>query len=416
MKRLLYVLGIIAVIAVVILLGYFLRPQDGGEPAGEAPNNNGLTLPPTNSNPPPSLGGLPSTGGSSGSGESGATSKSFGVVAQNPVLDYAITGKNEVLLVEPTGLVVRIRDGKAEVLSSSPFEDVARAGISADGEYVFVEYGEVRPLVALFDVEAREWNALEEDVHGPTWSPSGHRIAFVSRADTTGPSVIATFDAAQGPATARPIVKLHIQDAVLAWPQENALLLQEMSSGQVPGTAVLIDIPTRTASVIAHNQLGLMVNWSPYRNEGLLFRTNENLRGGAMFLYTNNGSVKREFQIVTMPSKCVFSDIEPTSTSSKLASTVICGVPVSSAVIQSRYMPDSYLKNGFFMPDSLYRIDLETGAVDNLLLAAGVIEDYSLDVVSPKVFNDTLFFVNRFDERLYGLALPKPQPPKSTGQ
>jgi hypothetical protein len=54
-----------------------------------------------------------------------------------------------------------------------------------------------------------------------------------------------------------------------------------------------------------------------------------------------------------------------------------------------------------FTSDDIYKINTATGATDALFSD----QTQNLDTSDLKIFNNTLFFINRYDQKLYGLVL-----------
>lgn len=53
-----------------------------------------------------------------------------------------------------------------------------------------------------------------------------------------------------------------------------------------------------------------------------------------------------------------------------------------------------------FTSDDIYKINLATNAVNPIWSD----QTQNMDVSNMKIFNGTLFFVNRYDQKLYGLT------------
>jgi hypothetical protein len=65
-------------------------------------------------------------------------------------------------------------------------------------------------------------------------------------------------------------------------------------------------------------------------------------------------------------------------------------------------VPDEYYKRGIFTSDDIYKIDLEEGTASLLLSSSK-----NFDVQNPVLFGGTLFFLNRSDNKIYSLEIPK---------
>jgi Tfp pilus assembly protein PilW len=77
-----------------------------------------------------------------------------------------------------------------------------------------------------------------------------------------------------------------------------------------------------------------------------------------------------------------------------------CGIPRSSSGFSSARLPDDYNTMALFTSDDLYKINTATGAEQ--VLWSDTMQ--SMDVSNVKFFNGALFFVNRYDQKLYGLT------------
>jgi hypothetical protein len=151
--------------------------------------------------------------------------------------------------------------------------------------------------------------------------------------------------------------------------------------------------------------------------------------GGKLSLLNTSGQTLNALTFLTLPSKCVF-DIQtqnppqatsaPTtssstkSTSKKGSATpppvvtpvisqeyLYCAVPRDTQRLNTSALPDDYLKGALFTSDDFWRIDLATGDTS----AVFIDPNQNLDATDLKIFNKTLFFVNRFDKKLYAISL-----------
>jgi hypothetical protein len=162
---------------------------------------------------------------------------------------------------------------------------------------------------------------------------------------------------------------------------------------------------------------------------GLLFFTANGVN--SLQLQALSGSLPTEsLTFATLPSKCVFNtELMPISTSTAATSStstasssatsspkkataakttptstpylaMYCGIPRSSSGFSSAHLPDDYNMMALFTSDGLYKVNTETGAIQPVWNAL----TQNMDVSDLKFFNDALFFVNRYDNKLYGLT------------
>ncbi len=421
MRRFLYLFIIIAVIALVVLIGYFLRERANVNEGGATGN-----LPPVPSGqfPKPPPGTSPGSPASPGGALPPTTflGQKFGVIAQNKVLSFFVDDQNNTTLVQPDGQVVRVVSGEASVLSSSAIVNLREARFSYDGKRILAVFGDQSSLQAsIFDVPNKSWQPLQSSFRSPAWSPNSYQIVYLfDKGDAT---VLTTLDTGNAKAKPQELIKLHLQDVSLSWPTQNKIIVSDKPSSFSFGSIWGFDVKLKTLSPLVENKLGLESVWSGGAELGLIFSTDLTRRGGKLSLVDNKGNTLNDFAILTLPSKCAF-DIratQPQTTSTVKAATntktststaaaadrfLYCAIPRDQNKFAASQLPDDYEKRVLFAADDLFRINLNLGAPE-----AGSIEPVfsnsgqMLDITDVKIFNQNLFFINRLDQKLYAVSL-----------
>ncbi len=420
MRRITVIALVVIAIVIVLGVGYFLATR-GGDKGDEAaaPYESVGNLPPGT---PGSGGTLPSVPPQAPATPGGATVKQrFGIVAQVPVTDYFVDNKNSVFIIQPDGKIVSIAGSVQATLSAQTIDgDLIRASFSADGKKVLAVFGKTTaPQTSVFDITAKRWDPLSIDVKEPTWSPTGTKIAFLS-ANSAEFGVLATLDLTQSKPSAQPIARLYAQDVTLSWPSSETIVLAERGSAYAKSSAWRIDIKTKTIGTLVDALLGASAVWTPDVSWGALFTGNRAYRGGTMSLVDGSGTVKKQLEVVTFPEKCTFIEVDvpiiATSTTTgtttkktakpevpqtKRTHTLFCAFPKDTAEMNLLPQPDAYRQRKIYTDDYFYKVDVETGTIANISPPS----EYVLDGVNLKVFGKNLFFVNRYDNYLYSLAL-----------
>jgi hypothetical protein len=374
---------------------------------------------------------LPS-GSNTGTGAGGsAAAPSFGVLSNNPVADYAVNASNTVIAIEPTGEVFTVVSGQSSIINTSTTGDIIAARFSYDGEKALVNFGDPNnPQTSLYDLASNTWTPLPQGMQSPVWSPAGYQIAFFASAGG-GRIALQTIDASTAASLKKSpitLLTLNAADLDLQWPIKNDLVLSDKPSSENAGSIWLFDISAGTLSAVADNEPGLEGTWSgdaaaPY---GLLFFNSQG-QGSTLQLQALSGSAPtEELSFSTLPTKCAFSvQAEPgaaaqaqTATASSTGKTsssipaatavtstsylaLFCGVPRSSSGFSSARLPDDYNTMALFTSDDLYEVNTATGDIQSLWSD----QTQNMDVSDVKIFNGVLFFVNRYDQKLYGLTL-----------
>lgn len=407
MKRSL--LLIIATVIFLALLGwafYFLRVRQGTtsappEQIGGLPN---ITLPP--GSPTPSSGNIspPSPPASPQN-----TSNVFGQVTQSPVLSYFVDPTNTAAFIAPDGQIAELRAGNVTSLSSLKISNLQNAWFSSDGQKILAALGNLgNTQMSVFDLKTKTWQPLPEGIEAAAWSPSGNTLAYLLR---KGDLVsLTTLDMEN--AKAKPVVLLsfHEEDFSLAWPTSSQLLLFDKGNAFAGGSLWSFDIKKKLLAPILQKQLGLQILWSA-KNQGLVFTSTKTQTGGRLAIIHEQGNTVQNFNFLTLPSKCAFKpDLKPavpSGTSTIPAATssqpvLYCAIPRDEQGFTNSSLPDAYARKEFFTADDIYEITLSSGNIRPLFTDSA----YAVDAEGLRIFNGKLFFINRLDQKLYGITLP----------
>ncbi len=442
MKRYIYIIiGIIVAAALAILILFLIKNNSAGTaPSVTGTTTTGGSLPTTgtqgnNSGTANSVGtlGLPTTTGSStATTVSGgqATVSNFGVLSQDPILDYFIDPQNNIIAIEPNGSIVTIANGQSVTVNSSTIDEIISASFSHDGKKIIVSYGDpTNPQAALYDVATNAWVALPQGMLSPQWSPiSNYLIAYLA-VTSSGKLTLAIMNAVNLKAAPRVLISLNANDLTLAWPTQNEFILSDKPTTQNAGSVWAFNSLTSALTPLIYEVPGAEGIWSanPAIPYGLTFFNNPSGQAGnTLQLQAMYGNLPTEpLSFLTLPSKCAFNtELMPIATSTATSSAssatsttktkkilpaaatstpylaLYCGIPRSSSGFSAAHLPDDYETMALFTSDDIYKINTATGAEQTLWSDA----TQNMDTSDMKFFNDALFFINRYDQKLYGLT------------
>jgi hypothetical protein len=331
--------------------------------------------------------------------------KNFGLISNEPVLDYFVNSANLVTAIEPSGKIVQISGGQVNTINSLLIQNIFTASFSHDGSKILVSFGDpTNPQTSVFDVTAKTWTPMSQGIMSPAWSPSDYRVAYytVNNAIET----LATIDASKAKPAPTTIMTIHAQDLALTWPTTNQLALATKPSSYAPGSAWLLNLKTKSLALIGMQVPGIDLLWQSQPTTptsslmGLQFVSTGSGLGGSLSLIDTSGNTIDQIKFLTLPSKCLFAATTATS-SSVPSSYLFCGVPRDQDSLGIAHLPDDYLQMSLFTSDDIYRINLSNGAIDTVFNDA----TQNIDVSDAKFFNNMLFFVNRYDQKLYAISL-----------
>jgi hypothetical protein len=388
MKRIIYLILLVLAIGGVVAVGYYFRYRGGSPPGlGGEPGESAypLTL------PPPSREAGAAENPDKFSPVRGAE---LSRVASGSVLAYFVYSATSSVVLRGDGEVALLNQNGAEVLSGSAVNDILQAGFSYDGKKLAVVFGKrSESQASVFDVQSKSWQPLADPVYAFAWAPRDSRLAYFTKNGTR--SEIRIWDTSRAANKPQVLMPLAAEDAVLNWPSPGQILLSQKPGAKIPGTLLKIDLTKRTIVPLMEDLPGLSAVWSGVSDWGVVFVSGNGGRGGLLQLVNGRGEALRTMSFVTIPEKCVFY------ASREKNEYLVCGVPQNYGTWNALTLPDAYLKKEVFSRDWIYRIDMKTGEIEVIYGGAGE----AVDATNLEVADGNLYFRNRLDGSLYGLAL-----------
>lgn len=402
MKRTLFILGALLIVAAVILLGWWFRYRGSGlELLG---NENA-----TGTLPTPRFGDGTGTGNATGGSATlakpitdlGNVKDQLALVVDIPTAAYFVDTKNNVTVVGPDGTITRISRGQKTTLNSTKVQNLISASFSFDGQKILAIFGvHLNPQASVFDIATKAWQPLVESFKSASWSPGAEKLVYISTMG--GLSALKTLDASDPKASPQELIKLHAEDLVVTWVSSRELFIEGRGSALVPTSGFFYLLGTKTIVPTFEERFGATTLWDT-SGLGLILGSGSSGRTGSLSLINKTGSSLRTLNLLTLPSKCAFMRqvAAGTSTQPVEITHLACGVPRDVKLLTSANIPDDYLQKSFFTSDDFYKIDLKTGNIDSVFTSL----EKRLDADNVRTFNNRLFFVNRYDQKLYTLSL-----------
>ena len=436
MKRNLYIIiGVVVVAAIGITAFIFLK---GGSSPATLPGGTSGTLPGVNV--PGGTGTQTGNGGTNGASDTtntnggagagagqGTAVVNLGIISDQKVFDYFVDASNTVFTVAPDGTIAKIAAGQSSVLSSVPINGLIDAQFSYNGAKILVTFGsQTSPQASLFDVASKAWTPLNPGMVSPQWSPSDMRIAYLTAGTSTA---LSTIDAVNPKKAAVPLLAANLQDLDLRWITKTQMILESRPSALAQGSLLVFDMTAKTLTPIAYEKAGLTSAWVGVTSStaplGLIFSGT----GGQYALTLNDlkGSIAQTMNFLTLPSKCAFAieKMAPAAATSTAATStkttsakpvapapqptypaLYCGIPRDQGAFSAIQLPDAYFERAIYTSDDLYKINAATGAASTILANPA----QNFDITQVRAANNMLFFVNRYDGKLYGLSFATSTP------
>jgi hypothetical protein len=433
MKRYIYIIiGIIVVALIAIGLLFLFRGSSAL--SGFLPTSITDLLPSVGTQGSNSSGtvgggsgfGTPTVGVSGSSAGQNGLAQNFNTAVSVPVLNYFVDAQGNITAIEPSGEVIAVSGSQSSTISSSSINDIVSTNFSHDGKKLLVTFGDpTNPSAAVLDITAKTWTALPQGLQSPQWSPAdSYQIALLDESGigTTALDVIDVTNPKKLGVTT--LLSLNATDLSLRWVSKNQFILSDKPSIQTTGSAWLFNSQTKSFTPIIYEASGLETVWGgSTTTTGLALLENVSGQTLGLHLIDANGNDLHDLNFLTLPTKCVFNQetstiittvASPSSTAASSSSGtpnsattsttfLYCGVPSDSSQLSSAQLPDDYNDGVLFTSDKMIKLNTNTGDLTTLWDGSA----QNIDATDLKIFNNTLYFVNRYDQKLYSLTLPQ---------
>ncbi len=398
MRRFFYLLIFLLAIGIIVAAFFFFRYKNLPPP------------PPTSEEEPPANLPLTSLKNTTSTAPSSTPSRSIAppptapsslkVVYPNPVRDFTLEPDGAVLAIELDGKITEIRGFASNTVSPTPIQNLQKIIFAPDGSKLLAIFGDTAGLQAgVFDVRSRTWNAFPLNINDAAWSPTDNRLAYLI--EKRGETTVGILDMGVAKPKPQTVLQVRLIDLALAWPSANTLILRDTPSGLLPNNAWEVDLKSKLLAPFAEDQNGLVLAWGKgTASEGLAFIAGRNSKGGTLNLLSPQGQVQQNFSFLTLPEKCGFGSAQSTSSTSRF---LVCAVPKDTTALELATLPDDYYKGAILTDDSFYEINLSTGGIQPIRVDTNTL----IDGTSIRIYNSALFFINRQDQKLYSLQIPK---------
>jgi len=184
------------------------------------------------------------------------------------------------------------------------------------------------------------------------------------------------------------ILSLNQEDFDVKWINPNKILLIPKMFTEAEMEIWSVDLKAKTiARFLSGN--GLILSFSKFGDQGIEFSTN--LNTSKLSLIDGNGIKLADFGFYTFPQKCFMAG----------RTNIFCAVPKDQAVFNRVKFVDDYFKRGVFSRDDFVQLDLSGNKIETLVSG----DNQSIDAYSVLFYGNKFLFINRYDNRLYSLAL-----------
>lgn len=305
------------------------------------------------------------------------------------VLDTAVAGywldesDRTLYALDDIGQILMLPyQGSQEIVYEGDGKTLLGVWPSLNGDMAIIATGsKAAPTFAVINVITRKRVFLPALTQSATWHPNGKDVVFLREEDAKNPAGVYVYTVSRGTSTL--LARLTMAGVKLGPYSSSAISMIEEPSLQRPSRAWSFDLGRKTLRQLAPATAGLMASWSGSTEplHMLAFAPAIGLAqiaNGKITAFTDN--------IQTLPIKCALT-----------SGLAYCAIP--NAVPAK--LPDSYLQKAVYTIDSFVTLTKE--GVSSTLFNSQA-EGQPVDAVSLQKIGDSLYFINRYDNKLYSLG------------
>lgn len=312
----------------------------------------------------------------------GSESKKL-IASAREIFDYWINKTSgEAYYATDDGEIFKIgADGTEESTGSKATGDLSFIKPSTDGSSIIVAFGFPQsPTFAIYNVAKKSWQALPAGTSAAAWDPkSNNRIVYIKENGAGSSIALLTLSNQKSEA----VLKLNQRDLGIEWPSADTVYLAEKPSAEYASSLWSLNLKNKTLKTVASEEHGLLTRWFP---NGALKFSNDGSQNSFEWIKADGRTIV-DWGFTTLPSKCFLTVAE-----------MYCAIP---RTIEPRLkLPDAYLKHAARFNDTINKIDLINA--DYLPINVPLEQ---IDADRLEVYKNELFFINRYDNKLYELSL-----------
>lgn len=312
------------------------------------------------------------------------------ILSDAPIFDYWFNAdKKEITAISQKGEILTVQEETDQILNKQNIDNLYRLLPSPDGRQAIVAFGNPNhPQFTAYDIADNTWSPLPLEILKLQWLndwPNADNLMAL----TEKPPFVAleTFNLKNKNELSsfkNTIIKdIGLEDLEFNWISKSSVRFIEKPTHLYSGSLWSLDFKNQYFNKIAAEP-GLIVKWHPDGLWGIKFSSPNNF-----FAIDNKGTILKKWNFATFPDKCAFKE-----------NSLFCFIP--DFINPGWKLPDDYLQNEFYVKDGLFKLGLEK---DNKIEEILKSSDLPIDAQKVKIINGQIYFINRYDQKLYSFPL-----------
>ena len=318
-------------------------------------------------------------------------------ISSRPAFDYSPAG-NDVFYINDAEQLVKINAAGTEETLSDNVKQPRLFTSSPNGKEILIGLGQRNNFqMNRFIIADKIFKPINKSgIISAAWSPDSKKIAYLKLNSATGENDLFALDVSKEKNSEVKIMSLALSDYELEWPSPDRIVLKPRPSALYAASLLAVNPAKKTAASLSAPLTGLLAKWSAALKQGLLFGGGE--RNNFLFLTDENGSPLVDLsRFITLPNKCAFDDA---------AGIIFCAVP--KEVPADTVLPDDYFKRKLYTDDEVYSFTAVSDESGKRRLKTEKYYEFdplTIDADNLTIKNGKLYFINRYDEKIYSLDL-----------
>jgi len=307
------------------------------------------------------------------------------ILSQEEVLGYSINpATKHIYIINVLGEIKKIGGPEVEKISSQKIKGINSIKSSKDGRKILINFNYPnQSTFSIYNIIDSKWTPLSKNTLAADWHPeNSNEIIYLNRNSLR----ILNLDRDKS----RPVLNIHLTNSNLNWVSPSEVIIIERPSSKYISSAWLINLSTKRIEKITSGK-GLIIN----QGGGWRLRSAYGVGDDSLSLIkAETNKVVSSFKFKTLASKCMINQ-----------DNIYCAVP--SQLPSNIILPDDYLSKAFMSNDIIYSFNINT---ESQLLESKIIyneSDVIVDATDIKIVDDQLYFINRYNQRLYSLKINK---------
>ncbi len=363
MKKTIITILILVALVIAGIAGYYIWQyyfETPGENTPPVENGAGNTTPPATEPPI-------------------ETSLKFKPLSSSELAGFVVRD-SEVIGIKTSGEVVQIKNGAESVLSASKANaEILSILPSFDGSWILEKWGNNSdPSFSLYDTSKNSWIPAPK-MKSADWSPNSLQIAYLEDAgDKTNLGLLKVPGLKK-----QTLASLVLEDVEITWLNPNEIIISDKPSKFNDGSVWKFKIREKTFTPLISEESGPWIKWDKDMNQGVKL----NLKTNQTEVINNKGELIKTLPFAAFPNKCIFD-----------GDLILCAA--STGLSTGTVLPDDYLKGALNLSDVFLSSDTKTE--EEKLLSGS---DIPIDAINLQKGDNKLYFINRYDKKLYEIQL-----------